>query len=182
MAFAPPHTNGNHATTNGDKGKRPSLFGGLFKSFGRKSRSDVINAGRSQSVSAASPSSTMNGQEHSSDDAVRSLSDTGPFPSSNPDEAGMPDLEPTRSKSVGAILETPFETVRSKSVGDILEVKPETEGEEALVEKLKLQRLDTQATAKDEDGADEMAPVGSAISRHDLYHGLGRQGTKTQWD
>jgi hypothetical protein len=181
--FAPsPQPNG-HSTSNGEKSKRPGLFGGLFKSFGKSSkpRHEVINAGRSQSVAVPSSAPMANGPDES--DPPRALSETGPVRSDS--QGFMPEPEPGRPMSVGAIMETPTEAVRSKSVGDILDLRPETEEDAILTEKLKLQRLDTDSTIKDDeemgDAAGDGGPVASAISRHDQFHGLGRQGTKMNW-
>lgn len=169
----PEHVYAN-ANTNGDKPKRPGLFGGIFKSFGGKRSSKYdVNAGRSKSVSAASG-------ETSYDDPPRSMSDSGPVRQSGSTDS-MGELEPTRSKSVGAMPDMPPTTyVRSKSVGDILETQPETD-EEAHHLANRLEKLDTNATAKDEPLEHSVTmDMDFAVSRHDQFHGLGRQGTKTQ--
>jgi len=80
-------TNGNH-----EKAKRPSVFGGLFRSL-RKSNNDV-NKRRSQSIATTSL------------DPPRSQSDAGPVRYEDEHDDSAP-LEPIRSKSVGAILEQP---------------------------------------------------------------------------
>lgn len=158
-----PKANGN-ANGSAEKHKRPSLFGRMF---GRKSHEDAM-AGRSQSVSAAS------GASHDDDEPMRSLSDTGPVRGSSD---SMDPLDPVRSKSVDAMMETPSEAIRSKSVGDILTAPAESESEEIL--KAKLERLNTTDTV--DETLDESEPINSAISRHDQYQGLARQGTKQNW-
>lgn len=156
------HTNGaTPAASSAEKHKRPGLFGRFFN----KSHHDP-KAGRSQSVSATSGS----GNE---DQPARSLSDTGPVRPMSHDS--MEPTDPARSKSVGAALEAPIQRVRSKSVGEILDA-PVNHDDQLLQEKL--QRLDTNATV--DEPLDDSTAVSSAISRHDQYHGLGRQGTKGQ--
>lgn len=139
-----------NGTTNGatspTKEKRPSLFGKLF---GRKS-SSAANKGRSLSVAAA-------GEDE--DDPERSLSDVGPFRPDSSDSMD-PGEQPLRSKSVGAILETPAQTVEEQKIKD------------------KLERLQTNDTV--DEPLEESTPISSSVSRHDQYSGLGRQGTKNQ--
>ena len=169
FVHAPHNANGNtNGAGGGEKHKRPGLFGGLFKSFGKKSHHDVP-PNRSQSVSAASTS------KEEDDQPERSLSDVGPVRSGSDDS--MQPLSPERSKSVGAILETPTDAIRSKSVGDILDAPTEDEKEEIL--QAKLEQMNTNATVDEPLGQSEA--VSAAISRHDQYHGLARQGTKQNW-
>ena len=165
-----PQTNGS---TNGSatKEKRPSLFGGLFKSFGRKSHHE-FNANRSQSVSA--PSSTP---MHDSDDPPRALSDVGPPRAGSTDS--MEPIETERPKTSGDVPDGYPEKLRSKSVGDILDAPTADEHEEFLQQKL--ERLNTADTVQDEQGLEGTEGITSAISRHDQYHGLARQGTKQNW-
>ena len=74
-----------------------------------------------------------------------------------------------------------MKTMRSKSVAEILYPQPESE-EEQLILQQTLEKLNTNATEVTvEDHEDEDSGLNTAVSRHDLYHGLGRQGTKTQW-
>ena len=163
-AHAPSAANGN---TDGaaDKQKRPSLFGKLFG--GRRSSQEIERRDRSASI--ATGMEDYDGPE-------RSLSDTGQAPRSGADNSmGIDD--PERSQSVGAIMETPDEQLRSKSVGDILDKPAQSEQEEIL--KAKLERLNTRGTV--EESLENTEPISSAISRHDQYHGLARQGTKQNW-
>jgi hypothetical protein len=162
----------NGAANGGmSKDKRPSIFGGLFKSFGRKSQPDV-NAGRSQSVAVPSPSKPM----HDANEPARSLSHPGP-------ERNMSDsmdpMQPERPQTAPEMSELQPDKLRSKSVGDILEAPTQDEHEEML--KQKLERLNTAETVDEGEGVEDMEPVSSAISRHDQYHGLARQGTKMNW-
>ncbi|KAK5171401.1 uncharacterized protein LTR77_004545 [Saxophila tyrrhenica] len=181
-------TNG---TTNGasPKPKQGGLFGSFFK-FGRSKSS--LNAGRSQSVSAASSTP----QEDPG--PPRALSDAGPARPGD-EEADPNTLERARSKSVGAMpadftmpqdevapqaqADSPMEetkTVRSKSVGEILDIRPDDAEEEEA--RGKLERLDTGGTDRTmEDDVKAGNDLKSAVSRHDMFHGLGRQGTKVQW-
>lgn len=161
------HTNGG--ADDAGKAKRPSIFGGLFKSFGRKSHHE-LDAPRSQSVSHA-PSEPM----HDEHDAQRSLSETVPPRSAD----SVQPLEPGQPNSDAAALETQPDKLRSKSVGDILEAPTEDEHEEIL--KQKLERLNTADTVEKGQGLEETEPILSTISRHDQYHGLARQGTKQNW-
>ena len=167
-------TNGAASTDpSAGKEKRPSLFGGLFKSFGRKSTHD-FSAGRSKSVSAAVPSSPT------TDDPPRAMSDVGPLRPGSADSAEAAPVEapePEQPKITDDEMETAPEKLRSKSVGDILTAPTDTEHEEIL--KQKLERLNTNATVDETlEGTD---PISSTISRHDQYHGLARQGTKQNW-
>ena len=47
--------------------------------------------------------------------------------------------------------------------------------------------MNTADTVKDDEAGGDgetgegMLPVNSVVSRHDQYHGLGRQGTKQNW-
>ena len=142
-------TNG---ATSPKKEKRHSIFGGLFKGRGRKSHD--LSGARSQSVSAASTGPSAEDDEG----PPRALSETGPVRSGSDDS--MAPLEPIRSKSVGAILETPAQSL-----------------DEQLI-KAKLERMNTNATV--DEPLDHSEPVNSAISRHDQFQGLGRQGTKDE--
>ena len=168
-------TNGASTSTDPSAGKekRPTLFGGLFKSFGRKSHHD-FHAGRSKSVSAAVPASPT------TDDPPRSLSDVGPVGPPRPLSSESTEAPPSalgQPKEAGDDEEVAPEKLRSKSVGDILEAPTESEHEEIL--KQKLERLNTNATV--DEPMDDTDPIASAISRHDQYHGLARQGTKQNW-
>ncbi len=199
---------GANGATNGGppKPKHGSLFGGLFK-FG-KAKSGV-GAGRSQSVSAAStgPMEELDPPRALSDSGpVRyggEDEDSAPLERARSKSVGaLPHMEsdhtaPTDEAARRVILPNdevaptqgvqPMDevrTVRSKSVGEILEIRPETEEEEAIAQELK--RLDNNATVPDEvrrdGGAGDGELLSGAISRHDQFHGLGRQGTKVQWD
>lgn len=168
-------TNGAHAT----KEKKPSIFNSLFKSFNHRKHHDTGSGPpRAQSVSHAPT------QPKEDVDPPRSLSDTGPVRSSststpsspsNPADSMADSMEPLAPKSPEP-LET--EKLRSKSVGDILDAPADHEHEEIL--KQKLERLGTNDTVPDEPMNDSEA-ISSAISRHDQYHGLARQGTKQNW-
>lgn len=190
-------TNGA-AATHEKHHKRPSLFGGLLKSFGKKSR-DGSHALRSKSVSAASSAPE-------SQDPERALSDVGPLRSGSEDSMGG-GLTHMRSKSVGGDPNDlshfptheqnpyedggegpPVERFRSKSIGDVLEIRPEYGDDEEDVRQ-RLERLSTQVTQPDVggdgggvggDGLKKTETWGSAISRHDQYHGIARQATRGQ--
>jgi len=186
-------TNGSAANGASHKHKQGGLFGGFFK-FGKK---HAANTGRSQSVSAASSTPAED------PGPPRALSDSGPVRYAKEDSSAP--LERARSKSVGGLPgmqtgeasptqevapqvdDTPMEdvrTVRSKSVGEILEIRPDNEEEEVL--KQRLERLNTNSTVEDDvregemERQDDGGVLASAISRHDQFHGLGRQGTKVQ--
>ena len=183
------HTNG---ATNGNapagKQKRGSLFGGLLKTFGKKSR-DSTHASRSKSVSAAPATESEN------QDPERALSDVGPLRSGSEDSASN-GLAPTRSKSVGGdptdlsqlpthdpqldAVDEPVERFRSKSIGDVLEIRPEYGDDEREVRE-RLERLKTAERNADGEGeGKELKKTDSAISRHDQYRGIARQATRGQ--
>lgn len=194
--------NGGMANGNAkQQHKRGGLFGGLLKSFGKKSRDSThATSARSKSVSAASPA--VQDEDHT--DPERALSDVGPLRSGSEDSTH---LARTRSKSVGgdphdlSLFPTqqheqppssmddldsgaPVERFRSKSIGDVLEIRPEYGDDEEEV-RTRLERLVTQQQEDDGGGGGAGGECGlkkseSAISRHDQYHGLGRQGTKGQ--
>lgn len=133
------------------KEKRTSIFGSLFK---RKSTTHV-DKDRSLSVATERPS-----------EPLRSLSDTGPArPGSHESErASETTPEPVR------------ESIRSKSVGDILDVEEET--------RTKLEQMKTDGdipVVAVDPPPEQSGNLNLTISSHDQYHGLGRQGTKTQW-
>lgn len=130
-----------------EKPKKHGLFGGLFK-HSRKSSQNVPKA-RSQSVANSSSEPR---------DPERSLSDSGPTKSSTDHS-----MEPIRSKSVGAILDTPVNNADEHML------------------KAKLEKMNTNTTSTTiSDGDGVGGNLDASISRHDLYHGLGRQGTRAQ--
>ncbi|KAK5688846.1 hypothetical protein LTS10_000825 [Elasticomyces elasticus] len=127
--------------------KRPGGLFGMFKKFGKSH--DRVPKGRTQSISSI-------------DEPPRSLSDAGPSTSMNHehDHEDMSPLEPIRSKSVGAILDTPALTQDDEFIRN------------------KLQQMRTQDTVKEPLLAtDEVGPV---VSRHDQYRGIARVATKDQ--
>ncbi len=128
---------------------------GLFSSLFKRKSATNIPSGRSLSVADASSTSRPAEPE-------RSMSDIGPFPSSGEPPPG--DEQEMRGN------------VRSKSVGDILDAPINTAEEEETRNRLEL--LKTGATKEDDEGLG----LSSAISAHDQFHGLGRQGTHTQYD
>ncbi|KAK0260911.1 hypothetical protein B0A54_01278 [Friedmanniomyces endolithicus] len=137
---------------------------GLFKKFGTsKSHTHVPTQNQNRSLSVSS-----------TEDPPRSLSDAGPTTIS-PFTHGYPgglaaeddndaDLPPIRSKSVGAILDTPG-----------------LEGDDEFIRN-KLEMLRTQDTVKDGRAlglsAAEEEGLGAVVSRHDQYHGIARVETK----
>lgn len=167
---AGPNGAGAAAANGHHHGKRPSIFGGLFKSFGRKSHPSDIPKARSMSVAA-----TANDQ---TDDPERALSDVGPL---RPGSGGsMEPAEPVRSKSVGDILHAPInQDVFSGGPPAPEDEHAQNEREQMNAVHEQLARLNTNATVDDEVLPDS-TPISSAISRHDQYHGLGRQGTHNQ--
>lgn len=185
------------ATNGAAKPKHSSgLLGGFFK-FGKKSSTPAkpssLNPPRSQSVSAIPPKSPTE------DLTPRALSDAGPGPSG----PGLPSPPHTTSDQADPLAQPPVNNdgmdddlgpndlppARSKSVGEILELQPETEEEKDLLLQHKLERMDTNATVEDDikegaesNGGEVKFGLVNAPSRHDQFHGLGRQGTKVQWD
>lgn len=146
------------ANTNGaglapPKERKPSIFSSLFK---RKSTTH-IDKSRAASVATDRPS-----------EPPRSLSDSGPV---RPDTSDSQHNANTEADS-----EPPPEQIRSKSVGDVLNVDEETRQQ---LELLKTKDDDVPPVAVDPPS--KPMPIYSTISAHDQYHGLGRQGTKTQW-
>ncbi|KAK4575196.1 hypothetical protein LTR86_001048 [Recurvomyces mirabilis] len=150
-----PKPNPSHTNGGGEKNKRPGLFS-IFKSGFGKSSNKVPGSkhGRNLSVSSLEP--------------PRSLSDAGPTTSYSPaaaprmtDDDGAP-LEPLRSKSVGAILDTPTTTI-----------------DEVFI-KNRLEQMRTHDSEGDRNPLGQTETVGSVVSRHDQYHGIGRVDTKDQ--
>ncbi|KAK0313565.1 hypothetical protein LTR01_001822 [Friedmanniomyces endolithicus] len=136
---------------------------GLFKKFGTsKSHTHVPTQNQNRSLSVSS-----------TEDPPRSLSDAGPTTTS-PFTHGYPgglaaeddndaDLPPIRSKSVGAILDTPG-----------------LEGDDEFIRN-KLEMLRTQDTVREPGGglsSAEEEGLGAVVSRHDQYHGIARVETK----
>lgn len=200
-------TNGAAAKQHGGHGGG-GFFSSLFKSKKNKQPHPALAAPRSQSVSAAS--SGLHPTTPTSQDPPRALSDAGPGPSDPhshhaTDPAAAP-VSPTvqevapqpaplaegpASSNAEEDYAPPPSAIRSKSVGDILDVAPDHQAsiEDAALQQ-KLERLDTNATVPDDVVAGPVGgPVGGtsgldlqgSVSRHDQFHGLGRQGTKVQW-
>ncbi|KAK3071335.1 hypothetical protein LTR53_008803 [Teratosphaeriaceae sp. CCFEE 6253] len=138
------------AHTNGaaKEQKRPSGLFGMFKKFG-KSHDRVPTKGRSMSVA-------------STGEPPRSLSDAGPTTAIPEDDYYEEDdsLDRIRSKSVGAILDTPAMSMDEEFI------------------KNKLEAMRTQDTVKEPMSATD--DFGTVISRHDRYHGISRTATKDQ--
>jgi len=128
--------------------KRPGGLFGMFKKFGKSQTNVPKTGGRSMSVS-------------STDEPLRSLSDAGPTTIREGEhEDESPPLEPIRSKSVGAILDTPALTMDEEFI------------------KNKLEAMRTQDTVKEPLSATD--DLGGVVSRHDQYHGIGRTETRDQ--
>ncbi|KAK0263284.1 hypothetical protein B0A54_00645 [Friedmanniomyces endolithicus] len=145
--------------------KRPGGLRGLFKKFGNsKSHTHVPTRAQNRSLSVSSATE---------DEPPRSLSDAGPTTTS-PFTHGYPaghdheddeqaDLPPIRSKSVGAILDTPG-----------------LDGDDEFIRN-KLEMLRTQDTVREPVGglsSAEEEGLGAVVSRHDQYHGIARVETK----
>ncbi|KAK5107901.1 hypothetical protein LTR62_000561 [Meristemomyces frigidus] len=140
----------SHAHTSGENDKHKRP--GILGMFKAfgKSRDKVPSSKRRNSASV---------------EPLRSLSDAGPttyYPEiHNPADEDGGSLEPVRSKSVGDILDTPG--VEEIHLQNRLQ-QMRTQDDEVLP-KVPLVQTDT---------------VGSVISRHDQYHGIGRVETKDQ--
>ena len=72
-----------------------------------------------------------------------------------------------------------MEKFRSKSIGDVLEYRPEYGDDEDEVRE-RLERLRTHEDQGIGEGGAGGAAMKNMVSRHDQYHGLGRQPTSNQ--
>jgi len=178
-ATSSPKTPKSNGATNSAQthAKRPSMFGGLFKSFRSKSKEEVPKSShakqnhqqqqrrdRGKSTSEIEP--TM--------DPDRSLSDAGPVTGLAPPPSES--LERVRSKSLSTGGGSPFSHLSGAAAGvggpsaataTASSSKPEAPVAVASLDE-QLQRLDTQDVAVDAPFA-QMEPVQSMISRHDQY-------------
>jgi hypothetical protein len=191
-ATSSPKTPKSNATPNNNSAqthaKRPSMFGGLFKSFRSKSKEEVPRSSHAQQKNQQQQQQRRDRGKSTSEieptpDPDRSLSDAGPQTGLTPES-----LERVRSKSLSTGVGSPYSHPPSSSsgagVGSSAAAGPS--GSSPLASSMasasasppaapvevaslgeQLQRLDTQDTI-DAPFA-QMEPVQSMISRHDQY-------------
>ena len=169
-AASPKSPKPNGATSNGrpTHTKRPSMFGGLFKSFRSKSKEEVPKSRAQERRERGKSTSEI----EPTPDPDRSLSDAGPQTGLAPPQSES--LERVRSKSLSTGVGSPFShpsaqhpvTARPSASSSSI---PGSEAPPVAVASLdeQLQRLDTKDTV-DAPFA-QMEPVQSMISRHDQY-------------
>jgi hypothetical protein len=170
-----PKSNGTPNNSAQTHAKRPSMFGGLFKSFRSKSKEEVPKSSRAQQNQQAQQRrdrGKSTSEIEPTMDPDRSLSDAGPQTGLAPPASES--LERVRSKSLSTGVGSPFShpaaaTVDGPSASTVTasSSKPEAAVTVASLDE-QLQRLDTKDVAADAPFA-QMEPVQSMISRHDQY-------------
>jgi len=171
-----PKSNGTPNNSAQTHAKRPSMFGGLFKSFRSKSKEEVPKSSRAQQNQQAQQRrdrGKSTSEIEPTMDPDRSLSDAGPQTGLAPPASES--LERVRSKSLSTGVGSPFShpaaaaAVGGPSASTVTasSSKPEAAVTVASLDE-QLQRLDTKDVAADAPFA-QMEPVQSMISRHDQY-------------
>jgi hypothetical protein len=172
-----PKSNGTPNNSAQTHAKRPSMFGGLFKSFRSKSKEEVPKSSRAQQNQQAQQRrdrGKSTSEIEPTMDPDRSLSDAGPQTGLAPPASES--LERVRSKSLSTGVGSPFSHPAaaaavgggpSASTVTASSSKPEAAVTVASLDE-QLQRLDTKDVAADAPFA-QMEPVQSMISRHDQY-------------
>jgi hypothetical protein len=170
-----PKSNGTPNNSAQTHAKRPSMFGGLFKSFRSKSKEEVPKSSRAQQNQQAQQRrdrGKSTSEIEPTMDPDRSLSDAGPQTGLAPPASES--LERVRSKSLSTGVGSPFSHPAAATVGGpsastvtASSSKPEAAVTVASLDE-QLQRLDTKDVAADAPFA-QMEPVQSMISRHDQY-------------
>jgi hypothetical protein len=177
-----PKSNGTPNNSAQTHAKRPSMFGGLFKSFRSKSKEEVPRSSHAQQKHQQQQQLRDRGKSTSeiepTADPDRSLSDAGPQTGLNP-PAAPESLERVRSKSLstggGSHFSHPSSSAAAGPSGSSPLASSSTSAPASppaapvAVASLdeQLQRLDTRDTI-DAPFA-QMEPVQSMISRHDQY-------------
>jgi hypothetical protein len=174
----PTKPNGSTTNKNGQThAKRPSMFGGLFKSFRSKSKEEVPKSSRAaqgqQKQHQHSRNNSTAGQIEPTPDPDRSLSDAGPHTAGlSPPQPPSETLERVRSKSLSTGVPSPFPQRATNAFAGPSSASsssaPKKEASTVASLDEQLQRLDTKTSADSAPFA-QMEPVQSMISRHDQW-------------